>query len=86
MARLTEQTQTGWQLAAEVSVQQATEKLAAFEQMAADICAEQIEIAEKMALLRTQGKEKSVKFRELFAQKLMNGAILARLSVLGLTE
>lgn len=84
MPRLTLNTENGTQLAAGVSLHQVEEKLAAFEQFGEDILAEQDKIAEKMDFLRSQGKEKSVKFRELFAQKLTNAAILARLKAAGL--
>ena len=39
-----------------------------------------------MAELRAKGKEKSVQFRELLAEKLTNGAVLSALSAHGLLD
>lgn len=86
MARLTIHTPKGAALAPGTQAQAAVEKLAAYEDICAEILAEQLKLAEKMDLLRGQGKEKSVQFRELFAKKLTNSAFLARLSVRGLDQ
>ena len=53
---------------------EAIERLALYE----DLCEEQMET------LRAEGREKSVKFRELFAQKLTNAAFLSMLQAKGL--
>ena len=51
---------------------QALERLARFEDMALGLEAEQGDIAARLAALREQGKDKTVQFRELLAQKLTN--------------
>ena len=50
----------------------ALERLARFEDMALGLEQERADIAQKLAALREQGKEKTVQFRELLAQKLNN--------------
>ena len=50
----------------------ALERLARFEDMALGLEAEQRDIAARLAALREQGKDKTVQFRELLAQKLTN--------------
>ena len=50
----------------------ALERLARFEDMALGLEAEQGDIAARLAALREQGKDKTVQFRELLAQKLTN--------------
>lgn len=47
------------------------ERLATFEQMLADLCAQQAQTIEQLETLRAAGKEKTVRFRELLGQKLM---------------
>ena len=47
-------------------------RLAVFEDMAENLDREQEEIARKLEDLRGRGKEKTVQFRELLAQKLVN--------------
>ena len=51
---------------------QALERLARFEDMALGLEAEQRDIAARLAALREQGRDKTVQFRELLAQKLTN--------------
>ena len=51
---------------------QALERLARFEDMALGLEAEQGDIAARLAALREQGRDKTVQFRELLAQKLTN--------------
>ena len=54
----------------------ALERLARFEDMALGLEAEQRDIAARLAALREQGKDKTVQFRELLAQKLSNANML----------
>ena len=50
----------------------ALERLARFEDMALGLEAEQGDIAARLAALREQGRDRTVQFRELLAQKLTN--------------
>ncbi len=50
----------------------ALERLAAFEDMACGLEREQEEISARLEELRNRGGEKTVQFRELLAQKLVN--------------
>ena len=54
----------------------ALERLARFEDMALGLEAEQRDIAARLAALREQGKDKTVQFRELLAQKVSNANML----------
>ena len=54
----------------------ALERLARFEDMALGLEQEQGDIATRLAALREQGKDKTVQFRELLAQKLSNANML----------
>jgi len=51
-------------------------KLAKFENFYDYLMANQEKISKKLEILRNEGKEKSVKFRELFAKKLMGNSTL----------
>ena len=51
---------------------------------AIELQAQQQALALQMENLRAEGREKSVKFRELFAQKLTNAAFLSMLQARGL--
>ena len=53
-------------------LEQARARLAQFEDMAQGLDREQAEIAQRLEQLRSQGREKTVQFRELLAQKLTN--------------
>ena len=53
-------------------LEQALARLAQFEDMAQGLDREQAEIAQRLEQLRSQGREKTVQFRELLAQKLTN--------------
>ena len=59
-------------------------RLAAFEDMVENLDREQEEIARKMEDLRGRGKEKTVQFKELLAQKLVNNNMRFRLERYGL--
>ena len=50
----------------------AIEKLAKFENFYDDLIKGQETLAEELALLRSEGKEKSVQFKELLTKKLVN--------------
>ena len=58
---------------------EAIERLAQYEDMCEELQAQQQALALQMEKLRAEGREKSVKFRELFAQKLTNAAFLSML-------
>ena len=53
-------------------LEDALERLARFEDMALGLEGEQGDIAARLAALREQGRDKTVQFRELLAQKLTN--------------
>jgi len=55
---------------------QAFDKLAAFEDVCDDLARQAETIPAELAQLRTQGKQKTVHYRELFAQKLMNEQVV----------
>jgi len=55
---------------------EAVEKLAQFENFYFDLLASQEKISSELERLRNEGKEKSVRFRELLGQKLMNSNTL----------
>ncbi|AHM57596.1 hypothetical protein EAL2_808p00900 (plasmid) [Peptoclostridium acidaminophilum DSM 3953] len=58
---------------------EAVEKLARFENFYDELVASQEEISRELEMLRNEGKEKSVRFRELFGKKLMNNNTLIML-------
>ena len=49
-----------------------------------DLDREQAEIAQRLEQLRSQGREKTVQFRELLAQKLVNSSLIQLLERKGL--
>lgn len=55
----------------------AIEKLGKVEDMYEDLQKKQKEMSAQMDVLRNEGKEKSVKFRELLGNKIINNNILA---------
>lgn len=57
----------------------AIERLARFENAQADLLAHQETIALEMNRLRDEGKQKSVRFRELLGQKMINNTLIALL-------
>ena len=63
---------------------EAIERLALYEDLCEELQARQQALALQMETLRAEGREKSVKFRELFAQKLTNAAFLSMLQARGL--
>lgn len=70
--------------AAPLPTPEALERLARFEAMARETAAQQEQLSQKLALLRTAGKERTAQFRELLAQKLTNAAVLSLLQAHGL--
>ena len=65
-------------------LEQALARLAQFEDMAQGLDREQAEIAQRLEQLRSQGREKTVQFRELLAQKLVNSSLIQLLERKGL--
>ena len=53
------------------------ERLKAFEKMLSDILAQYDSVTEKLAGLKAEGKEKTVTYRQLFANKLQYQTILS---------
>lgn len=62
----------------------AAERLAAYENLRADILAEQERLSLELAELRGQDKQRSTRFREKMGQKLTNTAMLMLLDRHGL--
>ena len=91
MARLTKAGPGGYVVPAQavrcgpgVAGGEAIERLAAFENLADEIEAQQAEIAADLSRLRSAGRERSVQFKELLGKKLINAQILALLQARGL--
>ena len=61
-------------------------RLKAFEDMLAAILKQYGDTTEKMAKLKSEGKEKTVTFRQLFANKLQLQAMLSYYRTYGLLE
>lgn len=59
-------------------------RMKAFEVMLATICKQYDEATEKMAKFKAEGKEKTVTYRQLFANKLQMQAILSYYRTYGL--
>jgi len=53
------------------------ERLAAFEAICEELVENQRSIPEQLAELRAEGKEKTVRYRELLAQKLLSNEMVA---------
>lgn len=62
------------------------ERLNSFEKMLSDILMRYDSVVEKMATLKTEGKEKTVTYRQLFADKLQIQAILSYYRTYGLLD
>lgn len=62
------------------------ERLNAFEKMLSDILARYDSTIEKIAVLKAEGKEKTVTYRQLFADKLQLQAFLSYYHVYGLLD
>ena len=61
-------------------------RLEAFENMLAAILSQYTSTVEKMARLKAEGKEKTVTYRQLFADKLQLQAMLSYYRTYGLLE
>ena len=62
------------------------ERLKAFEKMLSDILSRYDSTAEKIVVLKAEGKEKTVTYRQLFADKLQLQAFLSYYHVYGLLD
>ena len=62
------------------------ERLKAFEKMLSDILAQYDSVTEKLAVLKAEGKEKTVTYRQLFRNKLQYQTILSHYRTDGLLE
>lgn len=60
------------------------ERLEAFEKMLETILSQYRTVSEKMAVLKAEGKEKTVTYRQLFTSKLQYQAILSYYQAYGL--
>ena len=81
MARLTHLQDGAWTVA---DRQAALDKLAAYEDLAQELAGRQARLAAQLADLRARGQSRSAHFRELLAEKLTNGQLLALLQARGL--
>ena len=75
MDRLTEKQKDGYSLPAELQAR-ALMRLGRWEDMAEQLEKEQTDISAQLESLRRAGKEKSVRFRELFARQLTVSTML----------
>ena len=62
------------------------ERLYAFEKMLSDILAQYDSVAEKLEVLKAEGKEKPVTYRQLFTNKLQYQTILSYYRTYGLLD
>lgn len=62
------------------------ERLYAFEKMLSDILAQYDSVTEKLAVLKDEGKEKTVTYRQLFTNKLQYQTILSYYQTYGLLD
>lgn len=63
---------------------EAVERLARFENMLERLLKEHDDTATQLEMLRKDGKEKSVTFKQLLAKKLMNSNVLVMLEASGI--
>ena len=66
-------------IVAEADTQEALRRLAAFEDVYAELMESMAAIPPELENLKAGGKEKTVRYRELFGQKMMNHHIIALL-------
>jgi hypothetical protein len=64
----------------------AIDRLAKFESFYDEIEKVQLEISIQLEVLRNEGKEKTVEFKELFTKKLVNNNVMAFLRFHGLSD
>ena len=76
MKRYTAKNQDGTVLVAAADMHDALCRLAAFEDAFEALIASQAAIPAELELLKAAGKEKTVRYRELFGQKLLNKQIM----------
>ena len=62
------------------------ERLNAFEKMLSDILARYASVTKKLAVLKAEGKEKTVTYRQLFTNKLQYQTILSYYRTYGLLD
>ena len=62
------------------------ERLNAFEKMLSYLLAQYDSVTEKLAALKSEGKEKAVTYRQLFTNKLQYQTILSHYRTYGLLE
>ena len=62
------------------------ERLNAFEKMLSDILSQYDSVTKKMAALKSEGKEKTVTYRQLFTNKLQYQTILSYYRAYGLLD
>lgn len=62
------------------------ERLNAFEKMLSDIREQYASVTEKLAALKVEGKEKTVTYRQLFANKMQYQTILSYYRTYGLLD
>ena len=82
MERLTEKGADGWRLVG--GADEATAKLAAYEEMQQALLAEREAAIARLERLRAEGKTKSVTFQQLLSEKLMLTNLIERFSLWGL--
>lgn len=89
MNRLTQKNESGkyclsqGSLSNDESITEAIDRLAAFENVCENLLYKQTEISAELEKLRSEDKTNTVKFKQLLANKLMNGNILAMFSLYG---
>lgn len=85
MERYTTQRSGVWTLSGgDAALPQALERLARCEDLLADLEGEQTQLSQQLESLRSQGKTRTVQFRELMARKLVNQQLRLRLEQYGL--
>lgn len=65
-------------------VGEAIDRLAKFESFYEEIEKNQMELSEQLEILRSEGKDKTLEFKELFTKKLVNNNVMAFLRYHGL--
>jgi len=63
---------------------EAVDRLGRFENVYYDLTAQQVEISKELEKLRSEGKTKTVRFKQLLATKLTNSSILITFETYGL--
>jgi len=76
MERLTVKTENGHYALTGGDHEQMIERLGLFEDAYTELMKSRAQIPKELEALRTQGKEKTVTYKETLAQKLMNGYMI----------